>query len=195
MTVLSPKAVYNLARDAGLGTSQAVTATAIAIAESGLRTDAQGDVGIQTSKWGPSVGLWQIRSLKAESGTGRPRDATRLEDPQFNARSMVSISSSGKSFNAWSTYKDGAYKTHLGQVTSGNPLLEAAGNAVEAITGAGAAAVAAVNPFDNWAPKATLIGLEIVLVVGGISLVVLGTWRLVIPAALSGVNKLTEAVL
>ena len=62
-------------------------------------------------------------------------------------------------------------------------LKDGAGNAVDAVTGAGAAAVAAVNPFDNWAPKVTLIALELALVGGGIALVVLGTWRLVLPAA------------
>ena len=92
MTTLSPAAIYTLARNAGLSAAAATTATAVALAESGGRTDAVGDVGLEDATWGPSVGLWQIRSLKAQSGTGQPRAlepithgslgaAQRLEQP------------------------------------------------------------------------------------------------------------------
>lgn len=109
MSTLGAVDVYELARSAGLDHAQAVTATAIARAESGWRTDARGDVALETAKWGPSLGLWQVRSLKAESGTGGTRDPKRLTDPAFNARSMYAISGGGRSWSPWSTYVSGAY--------------------------------------------------------------------------------------
>lgn len=108
--------VYALARGAGLDHQHAITATAIAWAESGLNPSAVGDVALETGTWGPSVGLWQIRSLKAEQGTGGTRDASRLTDPRFNARSMFSVSNGGRNFGPWSTFVDGAYAGHVAAV-------------------------------------------------------------------------------
>lgn len=104
MAKLSPEQVGALAYEAGVRSSGGLThAIAIASLESGFDTEAVGDVGLQTSVWGPSIGLWQIRSLKAESGKGTVRDATRLKDPKFNASSMASISKNGTDFSAWTT--------------------------------------------------------------------------------------------
>jgi hypothetical protein len=113
---LSIAQVYNLARGVGLSHHQAVIATAIAMAESGLNPGAVGDVALEDATWGPSEGLWQVRSLKAQRGTGQTRDATRLTDPQFNARSMYEISDGGRNFEPWSTYVDNAYVGHLAAV-------------------------------------------------------------------------------
>lgn len=105
--------VAQLAKGAGIPARQIATAVAIAAAESNLNPAARGDVGIQTAKWGPSIGLWQIRSLKAQTGTGGVRDAARLTDPAFNARAMATISGRGSDWSPWSTYNSGAYKKHL----------------------------------------------------------------------------------
>lgn len=123
MATLTLAQVYALARGAGLPHDQAVTAAAIAAAESGLRSDALGDTGITNAQWGPSVGLWQIRSLKAEYGTGRSRDQSRLTDPGFNARSMYEISSAGRNWSPWSVYTSGSYRNHLAaaQAAAGAP--------------------------------------------------------------------------
>jgi hypothetical protein len=110
---LSYADVFALARSAGLGSADATTATAIAAAESGLKPGAIGDVGLEDGTWGPSVGLWQIRSLKAQQGSGNTRDASRLTDPVFNAHSMASISGGGASFTPWSTYTSGAYRQYM----------------------------------------------------------------------------------
>lgn len=116
MTALSPAQLYALARNAGLSATAATTATAVALAESGGRSDAVGDVALEDGTWGPSVGPWQIRSLKAQTGTGGPRDVTRLSDPAFNAASMASISGGGKNFGPWTTYTKGTYKKFLLQL-------------------------------------------------------------------------------
>lgn len=113
MPTLSPSQIYALATRAGLSSSAATVATAVALAESGGKTDAIGDVGLEDGTWGPSVGLWQIRSVKAQSGTGGPRDATRLTDPSFNAQSMAQISGAGSNFQPWTTFNSGAYKQYI----------------------------------------------------------------------------------
>lgn len=113
---MSTKAVYRLARGVGLTHDQAVTATAIAWAESKLDPDAVGDITLQDSYWGPSVGLWQVRSVKRQRGTGGVRDASHLSDATFNARSMASISGGGHNWGPWSTYNSGAYLSHIAAV-------------------------------------------------------------------------------
>lgn len=114
----SVREVYGLARSAGLNHNRAVTATAIALGESGLNPAAVGDTSLTDATWGPSVGLWQVRSLNAERGTGKTRDETRLSDPTFNARAMYEISQGGRSWSPWTVYSTGAYKAHLDDVTA-----------------------------------------------------------------------------
>jgi len=180
MPTLTPAQVYELARGAGLGPSEAVVATAIAAAESGLRTDARGDEGIQTDKWGPSIGLWQIRSLKADSGTGRTRDATRLTDPAFNARAMAEISGTGTSWRPWSVYTSGAYRDQLPRVVADTGVVEKRSDTRVPILGDAANlfedAVDAVTP-GNWADDALAIGLKIVVTLAAVGLVVAGAMR------------------
>jgi len=107
------------ARGAGLSGDALVTAVAIAGAESGHNPRAVGDRSLAGRRtpdgrtWGPSIGLWQIRSIDQERGTGRTRDASRLTDPDHNARSMATISNGGRSWSAWSAYTNGAYRGHL----------------------------------------------------------------------------------
>lgn len=120
MAALSQSQVYALARTAGLSPAAAVTATAVAQAESGLVPDREGDLNLvgqpasNGQHWGPSVGLWQIRSIQEEYGTGQTRDAAKLTDPAFNAQSMAHISGAGKSFGAWTTFTQGTYKQFVG---------------------------------------------------------------------------------
>ena len=205
MTTLSPAQVYSLARDAGLSPANAVTATAIAMAESGLRTDAVGDTTITTGTWGPSVGLWQVRSLKAEAGTGRSRDATRLTEPAFNARAMVAISGGGDNWRPWSVFTSGAFRSKVPQVAAIAPALEAQAKAsggwkglVEAVTGgvgdvggAIVASAAGLNPFAGWQDDVQGIALKIAAVAAAGALIVVGLLRLVTPAAVGAVKALT----
>ena len=95
------------------------TAYAVSIAESGGRSNAVGDVGLQDSKWGPSIGLFQIRSLKHWQQYNDPyRDASRLPNPNYNVKAAWAKSSHGQSFKAWSTYTGGSFLKHLSEADS-----------------------------------------------------------------------------
>ena len=106
--------VARLARNAGFSGDALVTAVAIAVGESGLNPGAMGDTTITDAKWGPSVGLMQIRSFNNERGKGSTRDERANLDPATNLVNAFTISGGGKSFTPWSVYKNGTYKKYLG---------------------------------------------------------------------------------
>jgi len=150
MAVLSPLSIAILGRDAGLrDVGGLTTAIAIAIAESGGNTDAVGDVALQDGTWGPSYGLWQVRSLKAESGKGTVRDGTMLKNPGFNAKSMMSISGGGKNWQPWTTYKGLRYTAVL-PAASAAAAAALAGGAAQSFT-EGVAEGATDNPITDAA--------------------------------------------
>lgn len=125
--------------------------------ESGGRTDARGDTTITTSTWGPSIGLWQIRSINSQRGTGGERDELANTDPQKNARAMMSISANGTNWRPWSVYTSGKYRTYLAQarLAVGNPGAVPAGVAADAAAAAaGASGGGGPNLFTDsgtWA--------------------------------------------
>lgn len=94
------------------------TIVAIGFRESGWEPEAQGDVAIQTPVWGPSCGVWQIRTYKSETGTGGDRDihalipgatpgvsGTGRGDLARQAAAAYAISAQGSNFLPWSTFK------------------------------------------------------------------------------------------
>jgi murein DD-endopeptidase MepM/ murein hydrolase activator NlpD len=92
------------------------TAYAISIAESGGRSNAKGDIALQDEKWGPSVGLFQIRSLKNWKKWNDPyRDASRLQDPTYNIEAAWTKSKQGTNFKPWTTYTGGSFVKHLAE--------------------------------------------------------------------------------
>ncbi len=112
MAVLSIREIYDAARDAGFTPHQAVTWTAIAMAESRGRTGALNDKGEH------SVGLWQINV----AGDVRKNSWGDLTRPEVNARAAYEISRQGTDMRPWTTTHDhnkgtGAdYRTYLGKV-------------------------------------------------------------------------------
>lgn len=132
MATLSASQIYTLLLQGGFAPEEARIMTAIAQAESARNPGAVGDVAIQTGTWGPSVGLFQIRTLKAETGTGSDRDIERLmNNPAEQVRAALKISNGGGNYRPWSTYTNGAYRKFLDE-----PLQ--AGVAVPSTTGTGA---------------------------------------------------------
>lgn len=120
MTTLTPAQIAAHARSAGFSGEDLVTAVAIALGESGGRTDAKGDVGLQTSTWGPSIGLWQIRSLKADYGKGTTRDEQANYDPAHNARAAYTLyRGRNGGFGDWSVFNNGAWRSHVAAARAG----------------------------------------------------------------------------
>lgn len=115
MTKRSPSEIFAAARASGLSVSAAVISTAIALAESGGDDTNVGDVSLETNEWGPSVGAWQIRTLKAETGTGQDRDISALQgNLPRQAQAMKDISSGGTYWQPWTDYDTGKYRDFLG---------------------------------------------------------------------------------
>lgn len=139
MAALSINQVAALAIGVGLSGETAAIATAIAMGESGGDPNARGDTTITTATWGPSIGLWQVRSLNAQRGSGGERDELALTNPQKNAQSMKSISANGTNWRPWSVYTSGKYRTYLAQAR----LAVASPGAVPAGLGGAAADAAA----------------------------------------------------
>lgn len=100
-----------VARQAGFSGASLVMAVAIAGAESRFKATATGDQHLQTNKWGPSVGLWQIRTLTPDYLQMEPvRDINKLYSPLANAKAAYAISKQGTDWSPWSTYANKAYQ-------------------------------------------------------------------------------------
>ncbi len=146
---MQPAEIAAYAYQAGITTQSGLqAAVAIAMAESGGNPNATGDVSLQNATWGPSLGLWQIRSLKAKSGSGDVRDATKLKDPAFNAKAMASISNGGKNWGPWTTWplRAAAFMPVAIPAASSVIAVKGAVGGVQAVGGAASDAVGAVVP-------------------------------------------------
>lgn len=118
--LLTQPQVYDLARKAGFTDANAKIASAIAMCEAPAMKDgiahsdfhAIGDQALATDVWGYSYGGFQIRSLRAQKGTGGLRDEDILLDPLTNVRAAREIKLA-QGWTAWSTYTGGQYKAYL----------------------------------------------------------------------------------
>lgn len=111
---LTPVGIATLALEAGCSASAAPTATAVSMAESGGSPSAQGDITLMTAQWDWSAGLWQIRGLRAERGTGALRDSVANQAATKNAAAMYTISNGCTDWTPWTTYNIGVYQQFMG---------------------------------------------------------------------------------
>ncbi|MCP2170152.1 hypothetical protein [Goodfellowiella coeruleoviolacea] len=115
MPQLTDEEIARHAADAGFTGSDLETAVAVALAESHGDSDALGDLHLRTEVYGPSVGLWQIRSVNPGHG-GWFDQAHRNEqanlDPATNARNAYAIRER-YGWRDWSTYTSGRYRQFL----------------------------------------------------------------------------------
>jgi hypothetical protein len=201
MATLSDDQIAAYARQAGFAGSNLVTAVAVALAESGGRTDAPGDLGLRTSVWGPSIGLWQIRSLNSQRGTGAVRDEFANLDPAVNARHAFEVAGGGSNWQPWSTFNNGAFRQYVNRaslavqrIAGGRVVLGIGG--VNPNPGAGGAPIsvpglsggAGGSLFDAF----YRVGIFTTLALGGIALVVLGGWRSVSASARQAVGDVPQ---
>jgi hypothetical protein len=110
-------------RLAGWPEAQLDIGQAIAQAESQCYSDAVGDITLASEKWGPSIGLFQVRSLRSPQSFGGVdiwRYAWPLRQPLYNAAAALAITKGGTDFAAWSVFTSGSYKQYLG----GDPTIK-----------------------------------------------------------------------
>lgn len=122
---LTPIEVGRYCQQAQFSGSSIVMAIAIAGAESNWNPAAIGDVALENATWGPSIGMWQVRTLKAETNTSQIRDVNWLSNnPLHQAQAAYVISSGGTNWTPWSTYTNGAYKRYFQQAIDAYNSLE-----------------------------------------------------------------------
>jgi cell wall-associated NlpC family hydrolase len=135
--VLSAEAIAGYGYGAGWRGEALAIAVAIALAESSGRPGAVGDINL-TVAGEKSVGLWQINYRPARDKLGGPRDPSLNLDPATNARNAYGISGGGTKWSPWSTYGNGAYKTHLTAARAGAKTVEERGGGGSVTAPAGA---------------------------------------------------------
>lgn len=119
MPKLSDQEIAQLAAGAGFSGPDLETAVAVALAESREgQTDLLGDLGIQTATYGPSVGLWQIRTVNPGYGNAfdqAHRNHQANLDPATNAANAYAIytNPNGRGWREWGAYTDGNYRRYL----------------------------------------------------------------------------------
>jgi hypothetical protein len=111
---LSATEIARIAHGAGFRGRTLETAVAVALAESGGNPKAH-----NPRPPDDSYGLWQI-NMYGSLGPARRRQFDlrsngALYDPAVNARAAWAISGRGSSFQPWSVYTNGAYRSHLGR--------------------------------------------------------------------------------
>lgn len=193
---LSASDIYGYARGAGFSPAQAVTATAIALAESGGRPTAHADTSIEDSR-----GLWQINVRAHPQFAG-----WNLYDPATNARAAYQVSNGGQNFVPWSTYGTSAqygtghtdsYAQFLGtaNAAAGGQVLggQVQTSGSDASSGGGSTAVGfGWNPL-NWGDDLAHVAIMGTLVLGGTALVVIGLYRTVQPTVQKVANVAGKA--
>lgn len=150
---VTPAQVAGYVKAAGWPATEIHIATAVALAESGERhgaswradTAAVGDEHLVNDKWGPSIGLFQIRSLHAEKGKGTKRDELANRDPLTNARHALAIRRE-QGLTAWTLFNSAKMFAALPFAILGarNPLAPVG----DVIDGAQAAAGAVRGSID-----------------------------------------------
>jgi hypothetical protein len=68
------------------------------------------------TKWGPSIGWFQVRSLREPEKWGsvdKLRVAEKLRDPLYNAKAAFAISKGGTDFSFWSVFTHDTYTKFL----------------------------------------------------------------------------------
>lgn len=112
MSKLSAEEIAQHAYRAGFRGHALTTAVAVALAESGGNTRAHNGTPPDNS-----YGLWQVNMLGSLGPARRHEFHLHSNDELFNAdenaKAAWAISGHGKSFQPWSTYTNGAYKSHL----------------------------------------------------------------------------------
>ena len=146
--------------------AMAGTMAAIALAESGgnpkaRHVNADGSV---------DQGLWQINTSNRKLYKGQ-----NVYDPNVNVKSAITLATHGRGLTNWTTYNNGAYKSHLpgpGPLSGVVSAIEHPGRDIQQVTGVITKPI--VSPIESGL---TYVGKEIVfalIIAGGGALILLG---------------------
>lgn len=115
MHLVSREEIADAVSRAGFKGESIKIAVALAYAEGQADLTCQGDWNLANNKWQGSVGLWQIRAVRAEQGRGSCRDLDALNegDIDFQAKCAYTISGGGVNWSPWSAYTNGKYRKYL----------------------------------------------------------------------------------
>lgn len=151
---LTPQQIAGAAQAAGFPPDQIVTATAVALAESGGETTATN----RNSNGSTDYGLWQINTVH-----GALLNQGDKFNPLDNAKMALTVyARAGNQWTPWSVYKSGTYRAQINTATlaARNPVPPA--GAADAITAsdpnATATPVAAASPLDMLGPIGSALG-------------------------------------
>lgn len=113
---LAARAAYN----AGFRGDDLIVATAIAGAESSYNQAAINRADGRVTKWGPSVGMWQVRTLQQPqdwTGLDRNRDVNVVggEDNLQNNANFAYEVYSRSGFREWGAYTNNSYRNYISQ--------------------------------------------------------------------------------
>lgn len=120
MPTLTDAQIAEHAANAGFSGEDLRIAVAVALAESKGNPGAIGDVSLQNEVFGPSVGLWQIRSVNPGHGNAfdqKHRNEAANADPATNARNAHAIFEK-YGWGQWSTYTGGDYRRFLDRASA-----------------------------------------------------------------------------
>lgn len=172
MSKLTQGQVLQALMAGGFTEASARTLSGISGAETGGTYDPNvlGDLGLQNATWGPSVGVFQIRTLKAETGRGTARDIQWLQGSlPHQVAAAYEISAGGRNFTPWSTYTSGKYTQYL---PGSGQLAQDAGlwGKTKGLLGDGLGAVTdpLVNGIEEAAVTLGFALLGVALVAGGV---------------------------
>lgn len=115
--VLAPSLAAAICINVGFRGEALVTALAVAKAESDLDAWVQNN-SANDYKWGPAVGLFQVRTLRnpsAASGLDRQRVLADMKYPARNAKFAYELSKGGKNWKPWTAYTNGSYRKFIEQ--------------------------------------------------------------------------------
>ena len=122
------------AHNAGFRDGKLVTVLAVGGGESNFRPEAVGDTAIMNGKWGPSRGVWQIRTLNDGSDLHRSQ-AFLSESVTNQAIAAWEISGGGTNFQPWAAYTGPDGKGSNGSWHRYLPQAEQAAGWIETVRG------------------------------------------------------------
>lgn len=93
--------VADLARRNGFPEARIPVAVAKSDCESDHGADPLGDGDLADGDWGPSVGVWQIRSRWWDTVTFGQRSLVLLLSPEYNAKVAFDLSAGGTDWHLW----------------------------------------------------------------------------------------------